>query len=49
MVLRTIGEGCVAFTRPLEEPLGVQVGERLLKDEYHESVQEIQRDGVMER
>ena len=48
-VLGATGESCLEFTRPLEERLGVQVGERGLKEEYHESEQEVERDREVER
>ena len=45
-VLGAVGEGCKAFTAELEKRLGTEIGERVLKEEYHqtEAVQEHDRE-----
>lgn len=48
-VLGAVGETCVEFTRALEKRLGVQLGEREFKPEYHETEAEVERDREVER
>lgn len=43
-VLGTSGEGCLEFTRQLEQRLGIQDGERELKPEYCEVETEVERE-----
>jgi hypothetical protein len=45
-VLDAQGEGCLELTREMERRLGVQQGERELKDEFHEEelVEESERE-----
>jgi hypothetical protein len=43
-VLGAVGQECVEFTRELEQRLGMQLDERELKPEYHETEQETQHD-----
>lgn len=43
-VLGAVGEECLAFTQQLEQRLGVQEGERVLKPEYSETEPEVERD-----
>lgn len=49
-VLGAQGEECLEFSRTLEKRLGVPAGERVLKKDYHETVQaEGERDREVER
>ena len=47
-VLGASGEECLAFTQQLEQRLGVQDGERVLKPEYSEVEPEVERDREVE-
>jgi len=48
-VLGAVGPDCLEFTREMERRLGVPLGERVLKPEYHESEAEVERDYEVER
>ena len=39
-VLGAVGDQCVEFTKELEKRLGTKVGDRVLKDEYHQQERE---------
>jgi hypothetical protein len=43
-VLGAKGDECLEFTRPLEERLGISVGDRVLKEEFYASDQEVEKD-----
>lgn len=47
-VLDASGDDCLEFTRQLEQRLGEQDGERVLKPEYYEAEQEVERDREVE-
>jgi len=48
-VLGATGDNCLEFTSELERRLGTQVGDRVLKPEYHEEEREAERDHEVER
>jgi len=48
-VLEAVGAECTELTKGFEQRLGPQVGERVLKPEYHETQQEIEQQREMER
>ena len=48
-VIGAAGADCVELTRPLEERLGAQQGERELKPEYYEAEPVVEQDIEVER
>ena len=48
-VFNSVGTECGEFTRALEDRLGVQVGERVLKPEYYETVHETEFEHEVDR
>jgi len=48
-VMGAAGADCLEFTRELEQRLGAQHGERVLKPEFDEAEREVERDREVER
>lgn len=48
-VIGAVGENCLEFTRDLEQRLGIQEEERVLKPEFQQTEPEVEKDREVER